>query len=104
MGNLAATLSNQGDQVGARQLLERVVEVRTRVLGEEPPDTLTSIWNLGLTLLDIGRVDALRMLRKCLDGRRKVLGDQHPDTITTAEFLTRFEHKSQSRGGSLAET
>ena len=37
MNNLAETLRAQGDHDGARQLQERVLEVRTRVLGEEHP-------------------------------------------------------------------
>jgi transposase InsO family protein len=73
---------------GARQLPERVLEVTTRVFGEEHPDTLTSMWNLGLSFLEVGEVDtALRLLTQCLNNRYKVLGDQHPDTLAAAKFL-----------------
>jgi hypothetical protein len=52
------------------------------VFGEEHPDTLTSMWNLGLSFLEVGEVDtALRLLTQCLNNRYKVLGDQHPDTL-----------------------
>jgi eukaryotic-like serine/threonine-protein kinase len=73
--------------------------VRTRVLGEEHPNTLTMAWNLGISLLDVGDVDAaLRMLRKCFDSRYRVLGDQHPDTIAAAQLLMRLERESESGG------
>ena len=62
-------------------------------------DTLTLICNLGLSLLDVGGVDAaLRMLLKCLNSRYKVRGDQHPDTIAVAKFLMRFERESEYGG------
>ena len=47
MGALSSVLAEeQGDYAGARQLEERVLEARKRVLGEEHPDTLTSMNNL----------------------------------------------------------
>ena len=51
MGALSSVLAKeQGAYAGARQLEERVLEVRARVLGEEHPDTLTSMNNLALIL------------------------------------------------------
>jgi hypothetical protein len=80
---------------GARQLPERVLEITTRVFGEEHPDTLTSMWNLGLSFLEVGEVDtAFRLLTQCLNNRYEVLGDQHPDTLAAAKFLARFEQES----------
>ena len=38
MNNLASTLLAQGDHGGTRQLQKRVLEVMTRLLGEEHPD------------------------------------------------------------------
>jgi hypothetical protein len=62
------------------------------VLGEEHPDTLTSMNNLAFTLHQAGDLaGAVRLLRKCLAGRRQVLGEDHPDTVATAEFLKRFQ-------------
>ena len=92
MNNLAGTLGTQGDPDGARRLQERVLEVSTRVLGEEHPHTLTSMGNLAFTLIAQGnREGALRLLRKCLAGRRKVLGEDHPNTVATATALSRLE-------------
>ena len=67
MHNLAATLGAQGDRTAERRLQERVLEVRTRVLGEEHPDTLASMSNLAVTLNALGDLEgAIRLLRKCL--------------------------------------
>ena len=67
----------------------------TRVLGKEHPNSLKSMFNLALTLLDMGEKDAaLDLLRKSLAGQCKVLGHQHPDTMAAAEFLARLEGES----------
>ena len=64
------------------------MEVRTRVLGEEHPDTLRSMNNLAITPYYMDDRDgAVRLLRKCLDGRIKKLGEEHPDTISTRKSL-----------------
>jgi len=44
-------LKAHGDLAGARQLQERVLEVRRLLLGEEHPDTFLSEWNLLMTVL-----------------------------------------------------
>jgi hypothetical protein len=76
------------DLAGARRLNEHVLDVMSRVLGEEHVDTLTAMGNLAITLLEIGEyVTALPLLLRCLAGKRKVLGDHHPDTIATANVL-----------------
>jgi hypothetical protein len=81
----------------ARRLGERVLDVRKRTMGEEHPDTLTSMNNLALTLRAQGDLDgALRLLRKCLSGRRKVLGENHSNTAATAEVLKLSEAQPQA--------
>ncbi len=66
------------------------------MLGEEHPNTLTSMNNLAVVLYESNNLeDALRLLRKCLLGRRKVLGENHPDTLATAESLMRVEAQTQ---------
>ena len=44
MANLASMYRNQGRWKEAEKLEVRVMETRVRVLSEEHPDTLTSIW------------------------------------------------------------
>jgi hypothetical protein len=95
----AILASAQGDHAGARQLQEQVLEVMTRVLGEEHPATLTSMNNLAVTLNGLGELDAaLPLLRKSLGGHRQVLGDNHPDTIAISKFLTRLEEPPATSG------
>ncbi len=49
MGNLASTYRNQSRWKEAELLDAQVMETRKRVLGEEHPNTLTSMANLALT-------------------------------------------------------
>jgi hypothetical protein len=49
MANLAFTYSNQGQWKEAEGLFIQVMESRKRLLGEEHPDTLTSMANLAST-------------------------------------------------------
>ena len=53
-----------------------------QVLGEEHPDTLTSMNNLAVTLHSQGDLAGAReLLGRVLEGRRRVLGEAHPDTL-----------------------
>jgi hypothetical protein len=53
-------------------------------LGEEHPDTLTSLNNLAGTLRAQGDLAGARALQeKVLEARRRVLGEEHPDTLTS---------------------
>jgi len=63
-------------------LQESALATRRRVLGEEHPDTLTSINNMGQLLEAQGRLDqAEPYFREALEKRRRVLGEEHPDTL-----------------------
>jgi hypothetical protein len=69
-----------------------------RVLGEEHPDTLTSMNNLALTLYASGDLPGAReACEQVLDGRRRVLGEKHPDTVASAWdlFLTLSDLKDK---------
>ncbi len=85
---LADLLGDQGDLAGARRLQERVVDVRTRVLGEEHPDTLNSMNNLAEILRDHGDHAAARRLQEqVLAVAKRVLGEEHPDTLISMNNL-----------------
>jgi len=57
----------------------RVMETRKRVLGEEHPDTLTSINNLAYTWKGQGRdEEAIRLMTECAQLRTQILGAGHP--------------------------
>jgi hypothetical protein len=80
-----------GDLAGVRNLQEIVLPARIRVLGMEHPETLTSIGNLGATLIQTGQTQAgLEMVHQVYEGRRKILGEDHPETIAAARILHSF--------------
>jgi Flp pilus assembly protein TadD len=83
MNNLGETLSVQGDHAGARALHERALNVRRRVLGDEHPDTLSTMNNLAATLSAQGDLAAAHDLQqRALDVSGRASGDEHPDTLT----------------------
>jgi hypothetical protein len=88
MGNLASTYRNQGRWKEAEELEMQVMETRKKVLGQEHPDTLTSMNNLAFTLKSQGcDVDAIELMVKCVRLRKKILGMDHPDSQSSIETL-----------------
>jgi non-specific serine/threonine protein kinase/serine/threonine-protein kinase len=68
-----------------------VLEKRRRVLGEEHPDTLLSISNMGVLLRAQGKLDqAEPYYREALEKRRRVLGEEHPDTLASVSSMVRL--------------
>ena len=66
----------------AMPLQEQALATRRRVLGEEHPDTLTSISQTGILLQAQGKLDeAEPYYLEALEKRRRVLGDEHLDTL-----------------------
>ncbi len=84
-------------------LLERAVapqtdalDIRRRVLGEEHPDTLTSISKMGTLFNAQGKfAEAERNDREVLEKRRRILGDDHLDTLSAIHNLA---HVLQAEG------
>jgi tetratricopeptide (TPR) repeat protein len=63
-------------------LQESALATRRRVLGEEHPDTLISINNMGFLLQAQGKLDqAERYLREALEKSRRALGVEHRQTL-----------------------
>jgi hypothetical protein len=55
---------------------------RRRVLGDDHPNTLTSMNNLADIHHELGDLKgALDLHEQALAGRRRVLGDDHPNTL-----------------------
>ncbi|MGW4049395.1 tetratricopeptide repeat protein [Streptomyces sp. NPDC004779] len=70
----------------AEQLHRSVAGDRTRVLGPEHPDTLTSAYELAFALGRLGRTaDALETFERVGDARARVLGPDHPDTLAARQ-------------------
>ncbi|KAH0556587.1 hypothetical protein GP486_005564 [Trichoglossum hirsutum] len=70
------------------RLYESVIEARRRNLGDEHPDTLTSMDNLASGYGALGRVqDAVELHERALEARKRTLGDEHPDTLISMNNL-----------------
>jgi Tetratricopeptide repeat len=67
-------------------------ETRRRVLGEEHPDTLSSMNNLAFTLQGQGRNDkAVNLISECVRLRNQILGAEHPDTLDSSAALAEWQ-------------
>ena len=100
MNDLALTLRGQGELGGARELLGQVLEGRLRVLGEEHPDTLMSMYNLASTLRALGDLRGVRALQEQVwEASRRVSGEAHPDTLTSMNNLAVTLHAQGDLGG-----
>src|SRR3984957_18187823 len=72
----------------AEKLQMMVMETEKQVLGEEHPDTLTSMSNLASTYGNQGRWKEAEVLEVLvMETRKKVLGEEHPDTLTSISNL-----------------
>jgi serine/threonine protein kinase len=84
--SLRQALADQYHSIGiydaAYPLQESALASRRRILGEEHPDTITSISNMGVLLDRQGKLaEAEPYLSEALEKRRRVLGEEHPDTL-----------------------
>jgi hypothetical protein len=72
----------------AEELDVQVMETAKRVLGNEHPDTLTSMNNLAFTLKSQNRdEEALSLLVTCFQLHKQVLDEQHPHTKSSLATL-----------------
>jgi tetratricopeptide (TPR) repeat protein len=73
-----------GEYTSARTHLQRAMDIRRRELGDEHPDTLSTIAALGAALNKLGEFkQALDYGEEALDARRRMLGNDHPDTLSS---------------------
>jgi tetratricopeptide (TPR) repeat protein len=88
MSALGGLLKDQGMYYRALPVFEDCLAKRKRILGEDHPDTLTSLNHLASLLECIGEYDrALPIFEDCLAKRRLILGEDHPDTLTSLNDL-----------------
>ena len=86
--HLGALLMNQGKLAGAEALYREALAGFRRLLGNEHPDTLTSMSNLASLLQDPGKLAEAEVLyREALAGQRRVQGNEYPDTLTRHQQL-----------------
>jgi serine/threonine protein kinase len=72
----------------AQQQVARSIELRRRLLGEDHPDTLTSMHTLALLGWYRGEYpQADSLFTKILQIRQRVLGQEHPDTLSAMNDL-----------------
>ncbi|PVH75932.1 FabD/lysophospholipase-like protein, partial [Cadophora sp. DSE1049] len=84
-------LDSDGRWKEAEALLVQVTNFRKKVLGEEHPDTLTSMNNLARLFQSQGKYEAAEPLyQETLRLRKKVLGEEHPDTLVSINNLARL--------------
>jgi tetratricopeptide (TPR) repeat protein len=77
-----------GQWKDAEGFLLKATKVRRELLGEEHPDTLTSMSNLASTYADQGRWKEAESLEvQVMEARKRVLGEEHPDTLTSMANL-----------------
>ena len=99
MNNLGSTYQNQGRWKEAEEFKVQVMEMGKRVLGEEYPDTLTSIANLTFTWESQGRLDeALVSMRRCVEVQQYALGPDHLSTVSNVAALRGWEANGRSDG------
>jgi tetratricopeptide (TPR) repeat protein len=88
MQHKASTLAAQGRYREAHSLLEQVVAILRKMLGEEHPETAKIYNNLASNLDAQGKhKEAEEGYRKALAIQRKVLGEEHPDTAASYNNL-----------------
>ncbi len=84
----ADTLGGLGLNERGAPAQQRALEIRRRILGDDHPDTLTSIRNTGRLLMRQSELaEAEPYVREALERSRRVLGDDHPDTLTSINSM-----------------
>ena len=85
----------------AEELLVQVMETRQRVLGQEHPDTSTSVGTLAFTYISQGlRKDAEELLGQAMETEQRELSLEHPDTLNSIDKLASTDrHELWARDG-----
>jgi serine/threonine protein kinase len=85
---IATTYRDLGLYPQAQPQLERALQLRSRVQGEQHPDTLSAMSDLADLYFNQGRFAAAQTLHsKVLEVRRRVLGEQHTATLSSLNKL-----------------
>jgi len=88
LSRIALVYDEQGRWKEAETLQVVVMEKRKQVLGDDHPDTLTSMANLASTYRKQGHWKEAETLEVVvMEKRKQVLGDDHPDTLASMANL-----------------
>ncbi|MCJ1277133.1 hypothetical protein MMC21_004943 [Puttea exsequens] len=102
---MALVLGENGLTRDALQLTERVVELRKSNLGENHPDTLTSMHNLAIRYSEAGRrAEALQLTEQVVEFSKSKLGEDHPDTLASMHNLANRYSEAGRRAEALQLT
>ncbi|KJZ69702.1 hypothetical protein HIM_10908 [Hirsutella minnesotensis 3608] len=94
---VASYLDFEGKWSDAEKLSVDAIEARKRVLGEEHPETLSSMANLASTYRNQGRwKEAEELGVRVLEARKRVLGEEHPGTLISMATLA-STYRNQGR-------
>lgn len=89
------TYQNQGRWKEA-ELEVQVIETRKRVLGQEHPDTLSSMNNLAFTWKGQGRdKEAQALMEDSFQLQCRTLGSNHPFTVSSLAALNDWKIENQ---------
>ena len=88
MSRLASIYSGQGRYDESIKLYQECLQRMKFIQGENHPDTLKVMHNLGCTHSDMGQLSkAAALFKDCYEKRLVVLGRDHADTLTTMSHL-----------------
>lgn len=69
-----------------------MIEIRKRVLGDEHPQTLTSMQNLALVWKDQSRdTEAIQLMAQCVRLSTRTLDADYPHTLLSSEKLMKWQ-------------
>jgi tetratricopeptide (TPR) repeat protein len=82
-GRVGRLEHKRGDFAEARELEQKTVDALRDLVGEDHPDTLAAMNNLGLTLYHNGELrEALQIQERAAKASARSLGETHPSTLT----------------------
>src|SRR5204863_3956806 len=87
-------------------LQEKVLEAHQRILGDEHPDTLTSIYNLAVRYWDLSRRgDALELYEQELKTCRRIHGEGGIETLMSiANLIERYRNVGRLEDAATLES
>lgn len=95
--------SDEGRYNDCMRVRAVIVDIRTQVLGEQHPETLTAMGDLASTYRNQGKYSvAAELQESVLAARKKVLGEQHPETLTAMSDLA-WMYRNQGKYSLAAE-